>query len=91
MELSKKEVKKIILVAFIAAFVLTFDEWGIESFDLIFGLRNLMLVEKVNNDYRITEFNNLHENFKDKVEAFLLPSILARIKDYLKEVDEKFK
>ena len=44
MELSKKEVKKIILVAFIAAFVLTFDEWGIESFDLIFGLRNLMLV-----------------------------------------------
>jgi|SRR3989344_3770269 len=57
----------------------------------ILRLRNLMLVEKINKNYRITEFNNLHENFKDKVEAFLLPSIMERIKDYLREVDEKFK
>ncbi len=56
----------------------------------ILRLRNLMIVEKINNDYRITEFNNLHENFKDKVEAFLLPSIMERVKDYLREVDEKF-
>ena len=57
----------------------------------ILRLRNLMLVEKINKNYRITEFNNLHENFKDKVEAFLLPSIMERIKDYLREVDDKFK
>lgn len=57
----------------------------------ILRLRNLMIVEKVNKNYRVTEFNNLHEIFRDKVETFLLPSILARIKDYLKEVDEKFK
>jgi len=54
-------------------------------------LRNLMLIEKINNAYRITEFNNLYENFKDKVETFLLPSILERVKDYLREIDEKFK
>ena len=57
----------------------------------ILRLRNLMLVERVNNDYRITEFNTLHENFKDKIETFLLPSILGRVKDYLREIDEKFK
>lgn len=54
-------------------------------------LRNLMLVEKINNNYRITEFNNLHENFEEKIEKFLLPSIITRVKEYLKEVDNGFK
>ena len=56
----------------------------------ILRLRNIMLVEKINNNYRIHEFSSLQESFRDKVEAFLIPSILSRVKDYLREIDEKF-
>lgn len=90
-ELSSEEIKKLVIELRKAQ---NLPLLGIASSNIrrqILRLRNLMLVEKINNDYRITEFNALHENFKDKVETFLLPSILTRIKDYLREVDEKFK
>jgi len=53
-------------------------------------LRNLFIVEKVKNNYRITEFSNLNEVFEEKVEKFLVPSMINRIKEYLKAVDEEF-
>ncbi len=53
-------------------------------------LRELYLIEKKENMYQITELAPLLDNFTEKIETFLLPSILNRIKDYLKEVDENF-
>ncbi len=46
-------------------------------------LRELYMVEKVNNMYRITEFETLSNIFEQKIERFLLPSIIERVKDYL--------
>ena len=54
-------------------------------------LRDLFLVEKVKNSYRITEFDSLHNSFERRTEQFLLLSILERAKEYAKAVDERFK
>ncbi|MEA3429800.1 MAG: hypothetical protein U9R08_00855 [Nanoarchaeota archaeon] len=53
-------------------------------------LRDMYIVEKNVNNYRITEFVSLTETFEEKVEQFLLTQVLSRVKDYYKEVDEKF-
>ncbi len=50
-------------------------------------LRDLMLVEKNANNYRIAEFEPLNKLFEDKIEKFLLPQIIERIEEYLREVD----
>ena len=51
-------------------------------------LKDLLLIEKRLNAYRITEHSNMNEIFEEKIEKFLLPSINARIKEYLKKIDE---
>ena len=51
-------------------------------------LKDLLVVEKRLNAYRITEHNTLHEIFEEKIEKFLLPSINSRIKEYLKKIEE---
>ena len=51
-------------------------------------LKDLFLIEKRLNAYRITEHSNLNEIFEEKIEKFLLPSITSRIKEYLKKIDE---
>ncbi len=53
-------------------------------------LRELQLVEKVKNQYRITEFDEMLKTFEEKVENFILPSITKRVKEYFKEIDKKF-
>ena len=53
-------------------------------------LRDLYLVEKITNNYRITELSKLHDTFEERVEKFMLPSMMARVKDYLKAVDDEF-
>ncbi len=53
-------------------------------------LRDMLIVEKIKNDYRIIEFSKLSEGYKEKFEHLLLPAIVSRIYDYLKEVDEVF-
>jgi len=45
-------------------------------------LRDLFLVEKVKNSYRINEFENLKTIFEEKIEKFYLSSIVDRVKDY---------
>jgi hypothetical protein len=47
-------------------------------------LRDLFLVEKVGNNYRITENASLIEIFEEKVEQFYLQTIVARVKEYLR-------
>lgn len=51
-------------------------------------LRDIMLVEKNNNNYRIAEFESLSNIFEEKIEKFFLPSIMSRIKEYLVEAEK---
>ena len=51
-------------------------------------LRSLFLIEKVANNYRITENAKLSEIFEEKIEKFLLSSIVERVKEYIGKVDE---
>lgn len=57
----------------------------------ILRLRELFLVEKINNAYRITEFSNLSEVFDEKIKGFLLQSTLQRVREYVESVDSSFK
>lgn len=52
-------------------------------------LRDAMIIEKIGNDYRLNEFSKLSEIFENKIEKFLLPQILERIKEYLQELEKK--
>ena len=52
-------------------------------------LRDLFLIEKVQNHYRITENAKLSEIFEEKIERFYLESIVSRVKEYFKAIDEK--
>ena len=51
-------------------------------------LRDLYLVEKVKNNYRITEFEDLHHIFEERIEKFYLNSIVERVKDYFNALKE---
>lgn len=53
-------------------------------------LREVFVVEKTYNNYRITEGLTLSEVMEDKIEKLLIPSVVDRIKDYCKAVDEEF-
>ncbi len=46
-------------------------------------LRDSMLVDKKENQYRISEFAPLSEIFESKIERFLIPQTIERIKEYL--------
>lgn len=54
-------------------------------------LRDLLLVEKIRNNYRITEFTNLNDIFEEKFMQYLLPTVIGRVKEYFKTVDEKYR
>ena len=49
-------------------------------------LRELLLVEKVADTYRIAEFEELPRLFEEKIEHFYLKSIVERVKEYLGSV-----
>jgi hypothetical protein len=53
-------------------------------------LRDVFLVEKIRNNYRITEFENISVIFDEKIRQFLLQSVLDRVKDYYSKIDEEF-
>jgi len=50
-------------------------------------LRDSMLIDKQENQYRISEFAPLSEIFEIKVEKFLIPQTVERIKEYLGKLD----
>lgn len=50
-------------------------------------LRDAMLVDKAENKYRISEFASLSELFENKIEKFLIPQTIDRIKEYLGKLD----
>jgi len=51
-------------------------------------LRDLMLVEKNANNYSLSEFLPLNEIFQEKIENFLIPDILKRVKEHLEELEK---
>jgi hypothetical protein len=53
-------------------------------------LRDLFIIEKVGNNYRMNEKAGLEEIFEEKIEKFLLGSILGRVREYVKKIDEEF-
>lgn len=50
-------------------------------------LRDAMLVDKQENQYRISEFAPISELFESKIEKFLIPQSVERIKEYLNKLD----
>lgn len=53
-------------------------------------LREMFLVEKVKNRYRINEHDYLHTIFSEKIEQYLLGSVVGRVREYITKVDEVF-
>ncbi len=47
-------------------------------------LKDLHLIENVKTDYRITEFEELHEIFEKRIKNFYLSNILERVEEYFK-------
>ncbi len=47
-------------------------------------LRELFLVEKIGNTYRIAENETLHNLFEEKIKKFYLPTIMSRVEEYFK-------
>jgi hypothetical protein len=45
-------------------------------------LRDLYLIEKVKNNYRVTEKDDLLSIFEERIEKFYLKSIVSRVKEY---------
>jgi len=54
-------------------------------------LRDLFIVEKIKNNYRIKENGSLLGLFEENLEEYYLASIINRVKEYLKEADKVFK
>lgn len=52
-------------------------------------LKDMMLVEKSQNMYRLSEFEPLSKTFEEKINHFLVPSIVGRIKEYLNEFEKQ--
>ncbi len=51
-------------------------------------LRDILLIDKQENKYRLSEFAPLRELFESKIEKFLIPQCLERIKEYLSALEK---
>lgn len=66
---------------------------GVTSPNIIRQLRRLKeasLIEKHADSYRVSELSEINELFEERIERFLIPSIVSRIKEYTKKIDEEF-
>ncbi len=50
-------------------------------------LRDALLADKNDNKYRLSEFAPISEIFSSKIERFLIPQMIERIKEYLVKLD----
>jgi len=53
-------------------------------------LRDVLIVEKIKNNYRITEFARLHDTFEEKISQYILSTITSRVKEYCRVIDDEF-
>lgn len=51
-------------------------------------LRDLMIIDKKGNLYNLSEFSSLNEIFQTKIEKFLIPQCIERVKEYLAELEK---
>ena len=51
-------------------------------------LRDAMLIEKSENKYYLSEHESLSNIFENSIEKFIIPQTIARIKEYLTELDK---
>jgi hypothetical protein len=54
-------------------------------------LRELLIVEKAANSYRIMENLSFNDIMAEKIEKMILPAVLDRVKEYFSAVEEEFK
>ncbi|MBR9700548.1 hypothetical protein GOV11_01645 [Candidatus Woesearchaeota archaeon] len=53
-------------------------------------LRDVFLVEKVKNNYRVRENTSIMDIFEENLEKYYLASIISRVKEYVQEIDKTF-
>ncbi len=53
-------------------------------------IKDLHLIESNANLYRISEWAHVSEIFEDKIENFIVKSVMSRVKEYVKKMDEEF-
>tara|TARA_Y100000034_G_scaffold132650_2_gene196147 strand:- start:566 stop:1021 length:456 start_codon:yes stop_codon:yes gene_type:complete len=53
-------------------------------------MRDIFLLEKIGNKYRVYENADLSQTFHEKLETYLLKSIIERVKEYYRQVDSMF-
>lgn len=51
-------------------------------------LKDIYLIENIDNSYRISEFEQLNKIFEEKIEGFYLKNILSRVKEYLQALEK---
>ena len=51
-------------------------------------LKDLFLIEFIDNGYRVVEFEKLSVIFDEKIKGFYLKNIISRVKEYLDEIDK---
>lgn len=67
------------------------DEKGIADSNIrrqLKRLKDLLIIDKNSNSYRLSEFEKLSKLFEDKIKNFYLPSIIERVEDYLKALEK---
>ncbi|HLC47434.1 MAG TPA: hypothetical protein VJI75_06960 [Candidatus Nanoarchaeia archaeon] len=53
-------------------------------------MRDMFLVEKVRNCYRINEHDSMNNIFREKIEQYLLHAVVGRVREYLDVIDKEF-
>ncbi|HIH24591.1 TPA: hypothetical protein HA251_06160 [Candidatus Woesearchaeota archaeon] len=53
-------------------------------------LRDIFIIEKVKNNYRLRERATLRTIFEENIEKYYLASIIGRVKEYIDEADKAF-
>jgi hypothetical protein len=53
-------------------------------------LRDLFIVEKLKNNYRIREKTTIRSIFEENIEKYYLASIIGRVKEYIDDIDRTF-
>ena len=53
-------------------------------------LRDMFIVEKIKNNYRIREHTTITAIFEENIERYYLASIIARVKEHCAEIDKAF-
>jgi len=53
-------------------------------------LKDAFLIENIDKKYRLTEKDKCLNVFEEKVEQYLLKSVISRVKEYYRAIDDEF-